>query len=138
MGKPVCVNCRYRGVCRESGTSWIFFFIGIIATVALRGIEPVRSLNPMYATLLWYVGVAGFLLFFVYKYRVLVRRSKIIRETGLVDKLVQREGLSDSEYELMSQIVCSQDNQKERINFFVIFALSAVALIFALVRDVIV
>jgi uncharacterized membrane protein len=137
MANPECKSCRMRGVCRDSKTSWMFFFIGVIATIALRIIEPVRAVNPFYAKISWYVGVTGFFLFFVYKYLELNKRSKIIRETGLKEKLASSAKLSDDEYMLLSEIVCSQGNWKERANFLVIFTLSAVALALALWIDLI-
>lgn len=135
MAKPRCESCRMRGVCRDSAASWVFFFVGVVATIALRVIGPIDSVNPLYGRISWYVGVAGFFVFFVYKYRVLNARSRLIRETGLVEKLASSSPLSGGEYALLAEIACSQDSWKERANFFVIFVLSAVALALALWVD---
>lgn len=124
-----------RGFCHDSATSWVFFFMGIAATVAMRVIEPFNSINPLYGRISWFVGVTGFLLFFIYKYRILHGRAKVIRETGLAEKLANASRLSSREYILLSEIVCSQDNWKERANFLIIFVLSAAALLFALVVE---
>lgn len=135
MAKPKCESCGMRQVCRDSSLSWVLFFIGLIATIALRVIEPIRAISPLYAKLSWYIGVAGFFLFFIYKYRVLLKRSRIIKETGLAGKLASSEKLSEKEYRLLSEIVCSQDSWMERYNFFAIFILSALALAVALWFD---
>ncbi|MFH0859789.1 MAG: hypothetical protein V1921_01175 [Candidatus Altiarchaeota archaeon] len=132
MTRPVCETCGMRHVCRDSSASWIFFLIGIIATISLRIIEPLRNISPSYAKISWYVGVTGFLLFFIYKYRILKQKSEVIRETGLKDKLFASSKLTTEDYTLLSEIVCSQDNWKERANFMVIFALSGLALLVAL------
>ncbi|MBD3388068.1 MAG: hypothetical protein GF416_03385 [Candidatus Altiarchaeales archaeon] len=137
MAGSECRTCSMRGVCRDSKSSWIFFLIGVIATVALRVIGPLDSVNPMYARLSWYVGVAGFFIFFIFKYRESRRRSKIIRSEGLKEKLVSGSDLSESEYMLLAEIVCSQDNWKEQANFLIIFALSGVALLIALWMDLV-
>ncbi|MFC2162771.1 hypothetical protein ACFLRF_03745 [Candidatus Altiarchaeota archaeon] len=135
MDKGICRTCGMRKACRDSKTSWIFFLIGIIATIALRIIEPLKSIDPLYAKLSWYVGVAGFLLFFIYKYRIQAERSRLINSMKLKEKLESRTSLSDDEYGLLRSIVCSQDNWKERVNYLAIFVFSGLALIVALFLD---
>jgi hypothetical protein len=135
MANPTCKSCGLRGVCHDSKTSWIFFLVGVVATIAMRIIEPVRAIDPIYGKLSWYVGVTGFFLFFVYKYRVLRGRSKIIKDSGLKEKLASNKELSVEDRGVLSELVCSQDNRKERINFIVIFGLSAIALAVALWFD---
>ncbi|MFH1055989.1 MAG: hypothetical protein V1744_07860 [Candidatus Altiarchaeota archaeon] len=135
MANPDCKSCRLNSACRDSKASWVFFFIGVIATVALRIIEPIRVFNPLYGKMAWYVGVAGFLLFFIYKYNALKKTSTLIQEAGLKEKLASASPLSEYDYSLVSEIVCAQDNWKERTNYFVIFVLSAAALLFALWVD---
>jgi len=135
MSKPECKSCGFRGVCRDSAASWVFFSIGVVATVAMRVIEPLRSVSPLYGKISWYVGVAGFLLFFIYKYLGSRRRSEVIRLSGLKEKLESNSGLTAVDYGVLAELVCSEDNWKERVNFFVIFALSAAALAVALWMD---
>jgi len=135
--KPVkdCRSCRLRAVCGDSMTSWFFFFVGIVATVAMRVIEPLRTVNPLWGKVSWYVGVWGFVLFFVYKYRVLKGRSRIIKESRLKEKLAHGSRLADEDNGLLLEIVCSEDNWKERVNFLVIFGVSVLALIYAILTD---
>jgi hypothetical protein len=130
-----CESCSLRGVCRESTASWIFFMVGLIATIAMRIIEPLNVFSPVYGKISWYVGVLGFTLFFLYKYRVLLGQNRIILETGLKEKLSSHGNLSDGDFALLSQILCSQYNWKERVNFIAIFSLSALALALALYTD---
>lgn len=127
-----CKDCSMDRVCRDSRLSWVFFFIGIVATISLRIIEPLRNINLLYAKISWYVGVTGFFLFFVYKYKILRERSKLIQKTGLKEKLASSSKLTDTDYALLAEVICSQDNWKDRVNFIVIFVLSALALVLAL------
>ena len=122
-------------VCKGNANSWVFFIIGIIATIAMRIIEPLNIVDPFYGKLSWYIGVTGFFLFFVYKYRIQSARKKIIEENHLVEKLAGDEKLSPAENMLVAELVCSQRSWKERANFFVIFALSLLALLVALIAD---
>jgi len=135
MAKPQCKTCGMRKVCRDSARSWIFFAVGVLATVALRVIGPLSNVNPFYGKIGWYVGVAGFFIFFVYKYRILSARTKLIQKTGLVEKLAGNQQLTTQESTLLAEITCSQTSWKERANFFIIFALSLAALIIALYFD---
>jgi uncharacterized membrane protein len=135
MAKQECSACSLKKACDSSRTSWAFFFIGIIATIALRIIEPIRTLNPEYGKISWYIGVAGFVLFFAYKYKKLRRQSGIIKESRIKEKLGGAEKLTEKDYVLLSEVICSQDNWKERTNFFIIFAVSAAALVIALIID---
>jgi len=89
----------------------------------------------VYGKVSWYIGVFGFFVFFIFKYREARARAKVIKATDLKDKLASSEKLLPEDYTLLSSIVCSQDNAKERANFFVIFALSAVALAYALIVE---
>lgn len=135
MFREKCKNCRMRLTCRNSALGWIFFLIGLIATVSMRVIEPLRIIDTVYAKLAWYVGVAGFFLFFLYKYKALVDRSKVIKQSRLDEKIASSSRLSQEDYKTLSEMLCSQDNWMERTNFQVIFILSAVALALALWND---
>jgi len=98
----------------------------------MRVIEPLRAIDPVYGKVSWYVGVGGFFLFFVYKYRELSFKSRLIKENRLPEKLKAEGKLSSGDYAVLAALVCSLDNKKERINFFIIFASSAIVLLFAL------
>ena len=93
------------------------------------------NINPVYGKFSWYIGVGGFLIFFVYKFNINKKLSKIIDKENLIEKTKTQKMLSAKDYKLISQILCNLKSQKERINYFFIFAISAVALIFAVYFD---
>ena len=130
-----CIDCAERRRCKDSFTSWIFFVIGLIATISIRVVTVLINVDPIYAKIAWYIGIAGFLIFFVYKFRVSQARSNLIKERRLVDKISQKGRLTEGDYSLMSTILCVLSSKKERINYFFIFGLSAVALIVAIYFD---
>ena len=115
--------------------SWIFFIIGLMATIAIRVVTVLMHLNPVYGKISWYIGVGGFFIFFLYKFNVTQTRSKLIEKQNIVDKINQKKELTEDDYKLISGILCSLSSKKERINYFFIFGLSAVALIIALYID---
>lgn len=134
--KKECRNCPEYSRCKDSRVSWVFFIIGLIATVAIRVVTVLMHLNPVFGKVSWYVGVGGFFLFFVYKFRINQARSKIIDEQDLVGKINNHKDLAEDDYRLIGSILCSLNSRKERINYFFIFVLSAIALVIALYIDV--
>lgn len=133
--KNKCVNCIERRRCQDSFASWIYFIIGLIATIAIRVVTVLIKVDPIYGKIAWYVGIAGFFLFFVYKFRISQQRSRLIKQRNLIEKISQRERLTDEDYSLIDAILCALSSRKERINYFFIFGLSAIALILAVYLD---
>lgn len=135
MANKKCIGCREYNNCRDSLASWVFFLIGIIATVAVRLVTILTHTNPLYAKIAWYIGIGGFFIFFVYKFKVSQARSRNINQQNLLDKLNQQNRLSQDDYSLIGAILCSLSSKKERINYLFIFALSAVAILLAVYMD---
>ncbi|MFH1352351.1 MAG: hypothetical protein ABIH68_02110 [bacterium] len=131
----ICKNCVEYKNCRDSLSSWIFFIIGLIATIAIRIVIVLIPVYPVYGKLAWYIGVGGFFLFFLYKFKVSNTRAESIKRSNLVDKIRGKKELSPEDYSLVNGILCSLSSKKERINFFFIFGLSALALIIAVYVD---
>lgn len=135
MWDKKCVSCIEYKRCKDSYTSWIFFIIGIIATIAIRVVTVLVHLNPIYGKIAWYIGVGGFLLFFIYKYRVNQIRSRLILQKKLTEKINQNKPLDSEDYNLLGAILCALTSKKESINYIFIFGLSALALILAIYMD---
>jgi len=92
-------------------------------------------LNPLFGKLSWYIGVGGFFIFFMYRFRVLMDRSKRINEQGLIHKMENNADLNGNDYHLIRVILCGISSKKERINYLFIFVLSAITLVIALYMD---
>lgn len=135
MNKSSCKNCADRLICKDSFASWIFFIIGIIATIAIRIVTLIMHLDPFYGKISWYIGVGGFFIFFMYKFKVLNERSKRINQQGVLEKISRKEELTDNDYYLIRVILCNINSKKERINFLFIFLLSAITLLIAIYID---
>ena len=135
MEKNKCLDCKERASCKDSFSSWVFFIIGIVATVAIRFVTVLIHMDPLYAKIAWYIGVTGFLVFFIYKFKVNKARSRLINERNLTSKISKRDKLTKEDYDLIEIILCGLNSKKENINYLFIFALSAVALILAVYMD---
>ena len=135
MNNKKCINCNELKRCSDSSASWIFFIIGLIATIAMRVMTVLMHINPIYGKISWYIGVGGFFMFFMYKFNVNRTRSKLIEQQNIVNKINQEKQLVKEDYKLISEILCSLSSKKERVNYFFIFGLSALALIIAAYID---
>jgi len=135
MKKLPCKTCSERNRCRDSSVSWLFFIVGLIATIAMRVVTVLMHMDPVYGKGAWYIGVFGFFIFFLYKFNVNQQRSKLIIQQDLVRKINQKEQLAPQDYQLIGNLLCSLSSKKERINYFFIFGLSAVALAIAVYID---
>jgi len=135
MADKKCIDCVQKKQCNDSLTAWIFFIIGLVATVAIRIVTVLMNVNPLYGKIAWYVGVGGFVIFFIYRFNINRSLAKIIDQEKLIDAARNRESLSDDQYELVAAILCNIRSEKERLNYFFIFVVSALALIIALYFD---
>lgn len=70
MKNTKCLNCVEYKRCRDSYVSWIFFAIGLVATIAMRVVTVLIHMSPLYGKIAWYIGVGGFFVFFIYKFRI--------------------------------------------------------------------
>ncbi len=135
MNDTRCLHCKEYRNCKDSFASWIFFIIGLIATIAIRVVTLLMHLDPLYGKIAWYVGIIGFLAFFVYKFRVSRARANLIEREKLLEKIRQGRKLSGDDYTDLGALLCALTSNKEQINYFFIFGLSAFALAFALYMD---
>jgi len=109
--------------------------IGLIATVAIRVVTVLMNINTLYGKIAWYIGVGGFLLFFIYKFHANRTLAKLIDKEDLIEKAKNKKPLSAEEYGLIAEILCNLKSEKERINYFFIFIVSAVAILIAVYFD---
>lgn len=132
-----CVDCGEKQRCRDSFTSWIFFLIGIIATISVRVVTILDASQPIYGKIAWYIGVAGFFIFFIYKFMIDSARSRMIRKAGISHKVHSRQELSPEDYNIIADVFCSLSSRKDIINYFFIFTTSIVAFFLALYIDLV-
>lgn len=130
-----CLTCSQYQNCKDNFLSFIFFIIGIISAIAIRLVTILADLKPIYGQFSWYVGVLGFLIFFVYKFIIEKRRQRLIKNKDIMNKIAKGQDLTEEERKIISDILCSLTSDKDKINYFVIFFTSAIALIMALYLD---
>lgn len=113
----------------------MFLFIGLIATISIRAVAVLVHIRPLYGQIAWYVGVCGFLVFFLRKFRVDRARSQLIARQRLMEKITRDNTIGPKDRELIAAILCTIRASKDRINYFVIFSSSVLALAGAIYID---
>lgn len=131
----VCYDCFKLKKCKSSGVSWMFFFTALIATIAIRLVNVFMGFNEQAAKLLWYIGIIGFFLYFLYRYRYDDILHKELIKTGLTNKMLNREKLTEHDYDVLGTLLCKIDFKKDKINYFFIFFTSFLALLIGIYTD---
>ncbi len=131
----VCYDCFKLKSCKESMVSWVLFFIALIAVISLRAVNIFLDKSPLFAKGLWYVGVLGFFIFFIYKFRYDQVLHRELDKTDLKNKLLYNKELSGHDREVLGTIVCKLSSKKDKINYFFIFVSSFLALLLAVFFD---
>ncbi len=109
---------------------WAVFFMGVTSVISLRLIIIANHLAPSLIRPLWYIGVCGNALFFVYRFYISRRRQKVIFEKRILEKLAGREELTEEDREALRYLVYSTVVTKEQWNYLVIFSSTIFALLF--------
>lgn len=108
--------------------TWLVFGIGLTGSISLRLILIAKAYNPELITFLWYLGVCGNTIFFMFRSYITGRRRRTIEELNLLEKLERREELSSTDIEALHYIVSSVKISKERWNYLIIFICSLAAI----------
>lgn len=131
----VCKECAQAKACEESALSWLFLFVGLLATIAVRVVNLVGGFGPFWPKFFWYIGVIGFFIYFLYAYLQHSATHKAIDAMDLARRLSHKEPLKDGDYAFLNATMCKLRSTKERFNYFFIFITSALALLIALYQD---
>ncbi|MFH0839020.1 MAG: hypothetical protein V1893_02420 [Candidatus Omnitrophota bacterium] len=121
--------------CRESAASWLFLFVGLLATIAVRLVNVFLDFNPLWAKIFWYIGIAGFFIYFLYKFKKDRALQKELARIELTKRLSEHTALNAHDYSILTSIVCQLRSNKDMINYFFIFSTSALALCFGIYHD---
>ena len=113
----------------------LFFWSGIVATLAYRVIVVLNGWSPIYVQVAWYVGTIGFVIYFIHRYQITERRQRIIHQHNLAEKVPSLQELSVEDKEAMKYIFSTLESSKEKWNNIFIFTTSALALIYGLIVD---
>lgn len=114
-----------------------YFWAGIIATLAYRVIIVLNFYSATWVKVSWYIGTIGFILYFIHRFDVSKKRSALIVEHRLREKLDTNtlDELDDDDKQALGYILRTLVSSKERWNYYAIFILSGIALILGILFD---
>jgi hypothetical protein len=113
-----------------------FFLLGLVSAIAFRAIIVLQHLEPSWVRPVWYIGTAGYVLFFLYRYRITRKRKKAVEDFQLIEKLRDNACLKDEDREVLLYLLSSIRLSLEDINYAIIFVLSVIAVAADLVLSV--
>lgn len=104
-----------------------FFLTGLMSSICFRILPVANHLWPESFRPIWYVGVIGYCLFFLYRYRITLKRRRTIIGMDLLAKL-KADNLGTDDREAIRYILSSLTVSKEGLNYLIIFVLSVIAI----------
>ena|SRR5437867_12742400 len=110
-----------------------FFLLGLLSSVAFRAIILLQKFNPGWVRPVWYFGVVGYMVFFMYRYRISLRRKSAIEGSSLIQKLRSGADLTGADREAALYLLTSIQKSREDWNYLAIFVLSLIAIALDLV-----
>lgn len=112
----------------------MFFWIGIISTILYRIIIVLEHIEGPWVKISWYVGTIGFLAYFWHRFQVSEQRSKLISSSGLFEK-IETLNINENDKASLRYVLGTLRSSKERWNYIMIFASSALAIIVGVYLD---
>ena len=105
-----------------------FFIIGLLSSVAFRAIIILQRYTPGWVRPVWYLGVVGYMIFFMYRYFISQRRKHTIAQSGIIEKISAGVTLNVEEREATLYLLKSVRASQEDWNYLAIFVLSIIAI----------
>jgi len=105
-----------------------FFILGLLSAVAFRIIIVFQHIEPTWVRPVWYAGILGYIVFFLYRYSISRKRKNAIKDYDLINKLKNKDRLSDKDREIVTYLLSSIQKSMEDLNYYIIFILSILAI----------
>ena len=106
-----------------------FFIVGVLSSVAFRAIILLQKFNPHWVRPVWYLGVIGYMVFFIYRYFISQRRKRTSTQSNIIEKIRAEEKLSVNDRAAALYLLESIRKSPEDWNYLAIFILSALAIV---------
>ena len=103
--------------------------VGLLSSVAFRAIILFQKFAPEWVRTVWYIGVTGYMIFFLYRYGISQRRKHTIERTGLIAKLESGTPLDATDRAAALYLVNSIRKSPEDWNYLAIGVLSVITVI---------
>ena len=104
-----------------------FFSLGLLSAIAFRAIIVFQHLEPSWVRPVWYMGIIGYILFFLYRFTITKKRKKAVSDFGLLEKVENNTPLTEEDREALTYLLSSITVSPEDMNYIIIFLLSILA-----------
>lgn len=107
----------------------LFFIVGLLSALAFRALIVFSHVRHELFRPVWYLGIIGYVFFFLYRYIISEKRKKAINDYDLIAKLQENLCLTEEDREVVVYLLSSIKKSRENINYLFIFGLSIVAIV---------
>lgn len=114
-----------------------FFWTGIIATIAYRIIIVLNYYSSLWVSISWYLGTAGFIIYFWHRYDIAKKKINLVKDYNLVEVVDKAEGLEEKQKSALRYLVQTTLTSKSKWNAGFIFILSSISLVVGIIMDII-
>lgn len=104
------------------------FILGLLSSVAFRALILIQRFEPGWVRPVWYFGVLGYMVFFIYRYAISQRRKRVVSQSNLIEKIRDGKSLNADERAAALYLLNSVRKSQEDWNYLAIFALSILAI----------
>lgn len=104
------------------------FILGLLSSVAFRALILIQRFEPGWVRPVWYFGVLGYMVFFIYRYAISQRRKRVVSQSNLIEKIRDGKSLNADERDAALYLLNSVRKSQEDWNYLAIFALSILAI----------
>lgn len=111
----------------------LVFLVGIIATISYRIIVVLNFYSQLWVDIFWNIGTIGFIWYFIHRFGVSSRRAQAISDRKLVSKIESGRIFNEEDKKTLIKILNGLKTSKAKINYAVIFASSALALLYSII-----
>lgn len=104
------------------------FALGLATAIAVRSLLILDHIQPSWVRPVWYFAVLGNFIFFLYRYKITVRRKRAVRKHQLIEKLSSQQPLSPDDIKVLTYLLTSIKRSPENLNYLIISVFSVLAI----------
>ena len=104
------------------------FALGLATAIAVRSLLILDHIQPSWVRPVWYFAVLGNFIFFLYRYKITVRRKRAVRKHQLIEKLSSQQPLSPDDIKVLTYLLTSIKRSPENLNYLIISVFSVLTI----------
>jgi len=114
----------------------LFFWAGIVATLAYRAIIVLNFYSSLWVKISWYIGTVGFIIYFWHRFDIQKKKAKLVKDLKLIEAVQETKDINDQQTQALCYLVKTSLTSRSRWNSAFIFFMSIIALIIGIILDI--